>query len=106
MEKVKKVSQKELNRIALRYNAKRIGYNSSYYESIIHSSFNLIDTLKIRVRNFGDTYNDIIITQLYYCCGVYGNTGQMHRIEYYDTNDRYHYCYVYFTNINYNYDKE
>lgn len=62
--------------LALRFKAIRIGYNCSYYESIIHSSFRLIDELDIDVRNNGSRYNDIWDEQIFYSSGIYGNTGQ------------------------------
>lgn len=96
------VSQKEMCNLALRFKAIRIGYNCSYYESIIHSSFRLIDELDIDVRNNGSRYNDIWDEQIFYSSGIYGNTGQMHIIKWYDSNDIYHECYVYYTNIDYN----
>lgn len=70
------VSQKEMCNLALRFKAIRIGYNCSYYESIIHSSFRLINELDIDVRNNGSRYNDIWDEQVFYSSGIYGNTGQ------------------------------
>ena len=91
MEKIKKVTQKEMCKIAKNLGAKRIGNCCYQYESVVSSDRKLIETLDLDVckDNFGYYNGYIHKQQLYYSCGVYG-------VE----------CsyYVYYTDYNYNKD--
>ncbi len=40
--------------------------------------------------------------KLFYSCGLYGNSGQLHKITYVGQDKHNHTIYVYYTNINYN----
>lgn len=42
--------------------------------------------------------------KLYYSSGLYGNTGQLHYIQYMNNYGVQCSCYIYYTNINYNDD--
>lgn len=102
----KKVSQKELCRIAKNLGAKRIGKCCYQYEGVVTSNKKLIDTLSIDVckDNFGYDNGYIHKKQLYYSCGIYGNSGQLHLITYVNSYGVECSCYVYYTNYNYNKD--
>lgn len=106
MKLIKKVSQKELCKIAKNLNAKRIGSSCYQYESVVSSNRKLIETLGINVckDNFGYDNGYINKQQLYYSCGVYGNSGQMHFITYINNYGKECSCYVYYTDYNYNKD--
>ena len=106
MERIKKVTQKEMCKIAKNLNAKRIGYCCYQYEGVVTSNRKLIDTLAIDVckDNFGYENGYIHKQKLYYSCGGYGNSGQMHLITYVNSSNVECSCYVYYTNINYNDD--
>lgn len=105
MKNNKKVSQKELCCIAKELGAIRLTQrNCYYYESYLHDTNKLIDKLDLDIKQ--DNWGRYLITkwQLYYSCGVYGNSGQLHYIQYINNYDVQCSCYVYFTNINYNND--
>ena len=76
MERIKKVTQKEMCKIAKNLNAKRIGSCCYQYESVVSSKRKLIDTLaldNLAIDNFGYDNGYIHKQQLYYSCGmVYG----------------------------------
>lgn len=98
---IERLTQKEMCNLARRLKATRIGNNCSIYESIIHDRNKLVKTLQltnIRCNKYG-TY-DIDTQQIRYCGGLYGNSGQMHLIMWFDKNDNLHSCYVYYTNLN------
>lgn len=98
---IERLTQKEMCTLARRLEAIRIGNNCSIYESIIHDRNKLVKTLQltnVRYNKYG-TY-DIDCQQVRYCSGIYGNSGQMHLIMWFDKNDNLHSCYVYYTNFN------
>lgn len=101
----KKVSQKELCKIAKNLNAIRLTrYNCYYYETYLNDTNKLIVRLDLDIKR--DEWGRYLITnwQLYYSSGIYGNTGQLHYIQYINNYGVQCSCYVYYTNINYNGD--
>lgn len=105
MEKIKKVTQKEMCKIAKNLGAKRLGNSCYQYEGVL-SNIKLIKTLNLDVckDNFGYDNGYINKQQLYYSCGVYGNSGQLHFITYVNSYGVECSCYVYYTDYNYNKD--
>lgn len=101
-----KVSQKELCYYAAINNAIRIESECYHYESILRDTEKLITLLNIDVKKDKFGYYNIIKVQVYFSCGIYGNTGQMHYIGWCDNNNKQHSCYVYYTQRNYNRDKK
>lgn len=105
MKTVKKVSQKKLCQIAKELGAIRLTHGSwPYYESYLSDTNKLIDRLDLSIKK--DEMKRYLITkwQLYYSCGVYGNSGQLHYIQYINYRGVQCSCYVYYTNYNYNKD--
>lgn len=111
MERIKKVTQKKLCEIAKNLGAIRLTrYNNCYYkncyyyEAYLSDTNKLINMLDLDVKR--DEWGRYLITkwQLYYSCGLYGNTGQLHYIQYMNNYGVQCSCYVYYTNINYNGD--
>lgn len=101
---MKVISQKEMCYKALINNALRLGNDCSEYEANIANKEKLIHILNIDVKRDSYGYYMIDDYKLYVSYGVYGNTGEMHYIGWYDTNNNQHSCYVYYTKINYNND--
>lgn len=101
-----KVTQKEMCYNALINKAIRLENECYHYESIIRDNNKLINLLNIDVKKDKYGYYEILKTQIYFSCGLYGNTGQMHYISWYDSNNTQHSCYVYYTQRNYNNDKK
>lgn len=101
---MKVISQKEMCYKALINCAIRLGSKCYEYEANLANKEKLIHILDIDVKRDDYGYYMINDYKLYVSCGVYGNTGQMHYIGWYDTNNKQHSLYVYFTNINYNKD--
>lgn len=98
---IERLTQKEMCDLARRLEAIRISNNCSIYESIVHDRNKLVKTLKlenIRSNKYGDY--DIDVQQVRYCGGLYGNSGQMHLLLWFDKKDVLHSCYVYYTNLN------
>lgn len=106
MKKVlQKVSQKEMCRIAKEIGAIRLTHGNCYnYEAYIHNTNNLMDRLDLDIKRDEWGRYLIDIWKLYYSCGIYGNSGQLHIINYINNYDVPCSCYVYYTNINYNND--
>lgn len=105
MELVNKLSQKQLCEAARRLGAVRLtNAGCYYYESYLSDTNKLIDRLDLDVAR--DRWGNYMITmwQLFYSAGVYGNTGQLHYIEYVNNSGVQCSLYVYFTNLNYNKD--
>lgn len=101
---MKVISQKELCRIAAKLGAIRLCSNCSEYEANIRNREKLIHILNIDVKHDSYGYYMLDDYKIYVSYGLYGNTGQMHYIGWYDNNDNQHSCYVYYTKINYNGD--
>lgn len=99
-----KVSQKELCYHAAINNAIRLDNECYHYESILSNTEKLISILNIDVKKDVYGYYIIMKVQIYFSCGIYGNTGQMHMLEWYNSNNERCKCYVYYTNRNYNKD--
>lgn len=77
------LSKKNLKSLAASLNAKKISNNIYYYENIVNSSTNLIKELDlVDCVDCRDGY--ISAYQIAYCAGVYGNSGQLHKVTYYD----------------------
>lgn len=106
MERIKKVTQKEMCKIAKNLGAKRIGNCCYQYEGVVSSYIKLRKTLALDVckDNYGYDNGYIHKQQLYYSCGTYGNSGQMHLITYVNSYGVVCSCYVYYTDYNYNKD--
>lgn len=107
MNTIKKVTQKKkLCEIAKNLNAKRIGNCCYQYEGVVSSNKKLIERLDLNVckDNFGYDNGYLHKQQLYYSCGTYGNSGQLHIITYINNYGIECNCYVYYTDYNYNKD--
>lgn len=105
MEKIKKVTQKKLCQIAKELGAKRIGNCCYQYECAVTNERKLIKELNLNVYDEYELYRSLINKQqLYYSCGVYGNSGQLHYITYLNEYGIECSCYVYYTDYNYNKD--
>ena len=106
MKLIKKVTQKEMCKIAKNLGAKRIGNCCYQYEGVVTSNKKLIDYLNLNVCKDNWEFNKGYIhkQQLYYSCGTYGNSGQMHIITYVNSYGVECSCYVYYTDYNYNKD--
>lgn len=74
------LSKKDLKSLAVSLNAKKLCSNIYYYESIVNSSINLIKELDL--LDCQDGY--IVAYQIAYSAGIYGNSGQLHKVVYYD----------------------
>ena len=101
---MKVISQKEMCYKALINCAIRLGSSCSEYEANIRNREKLIHILNIDVKRDSYGYYMLEDYKIYVSYGLYGNTGQMHYIGWYDNNDNQHSCYVYYTKINYNKD--
>ena len=77
------LSKKNLKSLAASLNAKKICNNIYYYENIVNSSTNLIKELDL-VDCVDCREGYICAYQIAYCAGVYGNSGQLHKVIYYD----------------------
>lgn len=77
------LSKKSLKNLASSLCATKLCSNINYYENIIHSSRNLIQELElVDCVDIRDGY--ITAEQIAYCAGIYGNSGQLHKVTYYD----------------------
>lgn len=77
------LSKKDLKTLACSLNATYISNNCYVYENIIHSSRNIIDYFNMYdVIDLETPY--LVSYQVAYSAGIYGNSGQIHKIEYYD----------------------
>lgn len=80
------LSKKDLKSLATILNATKIEGNIYYYENIINSRKNLMDYFNM--YDVVDLENGYIVSyQIAYSSGVYGNSGQLHKIVYYDEID-------------------
>lgn len=77
------LSKKDLKSLAESLGAIKLCNNIYYYENIVHSSINLIHELElVDCVDIRDGY--ITAEQIAYCAGIYGNSGQLHKVTYYD----------------------
>ena len=77
------LSKKALKSLAESLNAIKLCNNIYCYESIISSTTKLIQELDlVDCVDCQDGY--IYSQQIAYCAGIYGNSGQLHKITYYD----------------------
>lgn len=77
------LTKKDLKNLAESLGAKKLCSNIYYYENIVHSSQNLIEELNlVDCVDIQDGY--ITTEQIAYCAGVYGNSGQLHKVTYFD----------------------
>ena len=88
------ISQKEMCYKATINHATRLGSNCHEYEAILQNKEKLIHILNIDVKRDYYGYYMIDDYKIYVSCGVYGNTGQMHYISWYDTNNKQHSLYI------------
>lgn len=80
------LSKKDLKSLAISLNAAYISNNCYSYENIIHSSRNIIDYFNM--YDVIDLENPYLVSyQVAYSAGIYGNSGQIHKIVYYDVVD-------------------
>lgn len=77
------LSKKDLKSLAASLGAKKLCSNIYLYENIVHSSRNLIQELNL-VDNVDIRDGYITAEQIAYCAGIYGNSGQLHKVTYYD----------------------
>lgn len=103
MKTVKKVSQKRLCQIAKALCAIRLTQGGCYrYEAVLYDTYNLVEKLDLDIHEGYEGF--IVKDKLYYCQGLYGNSGQLHYIKYLNSYGQECSCYVYYTDINYNDD--
>ena len=77
------LSKKDLKNLSESLGAKKLCSNIYYYENIIHSTINLIQELElVDCVDLRDGY--ITAYQIAYCAGIYGNSGQLHKVTYFD----------------------
>ena len=69
--------------LAASLRARKLCNNIYYYENIVHSSKNLIQELDL-VDNVDIKKGYICASQIAYSAGLYGNSGQLHKVTYYD----------------------
>ena len=85
------LSKKDLKNLAVSLGAKKLCNNIYFYENIVHSSNNLIQELDlVDCVNIRDGF--IIAEQIAYCAGIYGNSGQLHKVIYYDEVKKERFC--------------
>ena len=85
------LSKKDLKSLAASLGAKKLCNNIYYYESIVHSSTNLIKELNLLdCVDCQDGY--ICADQIAYSAGIYGNSGQLHKVTYFDEIKKERYC--------------
>lgn len=76
------LSKKDLKNLAESLGAKKLCNNIYYYENIVHSFNELVNVLDLSNCVSNDGY--ICADQIAYCAGIYGNSGQLHKVTYYD----------------------
>ena len=77
------LTKKDLKSLATSLNAIKLCSNIYYYENIVHSRKNLIQELDLVDHvDIRDGY--ICAYQIAYSAGIYGNSGQLHKVVYYD----------------------
>lgn len=80
------LSKKDLKSLATSLNAVYITNNCYIYENIVHSSRNIIDYFNMDdVIDLEKPY--VVSYQVAYSAGICGNSGQLHKIVYYDVID-------------------
>lgn len=67
-----RITKKELNKLAVRYDAEKVAENVYTYENYISSMRSQ------KTNNGGYVYKEV--SYLYYTAGIYGNSGQMHQL--------------------------
>lgn len=77
------LTKKNLISLSESLNAIKLGSNIYYYENIISSTTKMIKELDL--VDCVDCQDGFICSyQIAYCAGIYGNSGQLHKITYYD----------------------
>lgn len=77
------LSKKDLKNLSVSLGATKLCNNIYHYENIIQSSTELIQ--KLDLVDCVDCHNGYITAdQIAYCAGIYGNSGQLHKVTYYD----------------------
>lgn len=77
------LTKKDLKNLAESLGAKKLCNNIYIYENIVHSRTNLIKELHlVDCVDCQDGY--LCANQIAYSSGVYGNSGQLHKVTYYD----------------------
>lgn len=77
------LTKKDLKNLAESLGAKKLCSNIYCYENIVHSSKNLIQELNlVDCVDIQDGY--ICANQIAYSAGIYGNSGQLHKVTYFD----------------------
>lgn len=77
------LTKKSLKNLAESLGAQKLCNNIYYYENIVHSTKNLIQELElVDCVDIRDGY--ITSDQIAYCAGIYGNSGQLHKVTYFD----------------------
>lgn len=77
------LTKKDLKNLSESLGAKKLCNNIYYYENILHSTKKLIEELElVECVDLRDGY--ITADQIAYCAGIYGNSGQLHKVTYYD----------------------
>ena len=77
------LTKKDLKSLATSLNAIKLCSNIYYYENIVHSRKNLIQELDLVDHvDIRDGY--ICAYQIAYSAGIYGCSGELHKVTYYD----------------------
>lgn len=77
------LSKKDLKSLATSLNATKISNNCYIYENVVNSRKNIID--QFNMYDVVDLETGYVVSyQIAYSAGVYGNSGQLHKIVYYD----------------------
>lgn len=98
------LTQKALCNVARDLKAYRLGNSCYQYEGTIYDTYKLITTLDLEVL---ENYEGFLVKEeLFYSYGLYGNSGQLHKITYAVKDKKDHTIYVYYTDINYNKDHD
>lgn len=81
------LSKKDLKSLATSLNAVEISNNCYAYENVVNSRKNIIEHFDM--YDVVDCETGYIVSyQIAYSSGVYGNSGQLHKIVYYDEVDK------------------
>lgn len=101
---MQQLTQKALCNVAKDLRAYKIGDSCYHYEAVIYDTYKLVMALDLHVL---ENYEGFLVKdELFYSCGLYGNSGQLHKITYAVQDKKEHTIYVYYTNINYNKDHD
>ena len=104
MMKSVKTSRKQLAQTALNLDATKLANNVYCYENAIHylcmlQAHNKLFEDNKAVEELISRYPNatcVTYSQLFYSCGIYGNNGQLHRVDFYENDEIIGTEYVYY----------